>query len=83
MYNTTMYRSNLKWNELSDKGFTKERLHHNDEVHEYQVIRPSSEPLWPESHELIAWCCGLAIPGMDGVVCTYGDTADVSVHVGD
>jgi hypothetical protein len=74
-------RSKLKWNELSDKGFTKEKICHNDETHEYQVIKPGTESIWPESRELIAWCNGFSIPKADGIVCTYDDKANVSVYV--
>lgn len=73
-------KSTLKWNELSDKGFTKNRTSHTNATHHYQVNKPTHLE-WPEDIELIAWCDGG--PGMNfgGITSLGQNTGTVSVYV--
>lgn len=73
-------KSTLKWNELSDKGFTKVRTGNMTPTHHYEVSKPI-ELEWPEDKELISWCDGG--PGMNfgGRTSIGKNTAVVSVYV--
>ena len=67
-------KSTLKWNELTEKGFTKKRTCNMVPTHHYEVTKPANLE-WPEDSELISWCDGG--PGMN-----FGGRTDLGKNLG-
>lgn len=66
-------KSNLKWNELTNNGFSKKMTNNRGATHQYEVTKPINLE-WPEDSELISWCDGG--PGMNfGGRVSLGDTS--------
>jgi hypothetical protein len=69
-----------KWDELSNKGYTKKMLSNYGATHSYIVSKPTSED-WPKDVELIAFCDGGPEANFGGRVQHNCDTAYVDVYV--
>ena len=73
-------KSELKWNELNDNGFTKVKTCNRVPTHTYQVTKPEGID-WPEDQELISWCDGGPGCNFGGRVSTWGKSGVVEVYV--